>query len=142
MVLPPLLILLRLGEMAHDWPWVRALGMLFSLYAVVMLVWTPRALGQLLVLKAVIYDDHHLVTHGPFRYLRHPSYSGVLALWLGAALGTLDWVLLALWVPAAIVTAIAARAEDELLRARFGLEYEAWADDVGEFVPACGAKRA
>jgi protein-S-isoprenylcysteine O-methyltransferase len=44
-----------------------------------MLVWDARALGQLLVLKAVIYDDHQLVTHGPFRYLRHPRYSGVLA---------------------------------------------------------------
>jgi protein-S-isoprenylcysteine O-methyltransferase Ste14 len=113
-----------------------------SVYAAVMLIAMVRALGSLLVLRAVVFSDHHLVTTGPFRFLRHPGYSAALALWLGAGLGTMNGPVLILWVVAVAGTMVAARAEDELLREKFGLVYDAWAEDVGEFVPKFGAKRA
>jgi protein-S-isoprenylcysteine O-methyltransferase len=92
---------------------MRALGVLLTLYAAVMLLWASTTLGRFLVPQAVVVEDHDLVTHGPYRFLRHPAYSGDLALWLGAALGTVNVLLLALWPVSAFGTYLQTRQEDE-----------------------------
>jgi protein-S-isoprenylcysteine O-methyltransferase len=75
----------------------------------------------------VVVEDHELVTRGPYRFLRHPAYSGDLALWLGAALGTVNLLLLALWPVSALGTYLQTRQEDELLASKFGAAYETYA---------------
>jgi protein-S-isoprenylcysteine O-methyltransferase Ste14 len=44
---------------------------------------------------------HSVVTDGPYRYVRHPGYTGSTAAWLGSALMLASWWAL---VPAALVT--------------------------------------
>ena len=41
-------------------------------------VWSIVALGRFFTVDVAIRDDHQLVVSGPFRVLRHPSYTGVL----------------------------------------------------------------
>jgi protein-S-isoprenylcysteine O-methyltransferase Ste14 len=134
-VLPPLFILLRVGEIHADWLPVRLFGFLLSVYAAVMLLWVAAALGRFLVPQAVIHQDHALVTAGPFRFVRHPAYSGDLALWLGAALGTLNVLLLALWPIAWVGSFVQASAEERLLVSTFGTAYETYGRRIGRFVP-------
>ncbi len=134
-VLPPVIILTRTGELDVRWIPLRALGFLLSLYAAVMLLWASATLGRFLVPQAVVLADHDLVTRGPYRLLRHPAYSGDLALWLGAALGTVNVLLLALWPVSALGTYLQTRQEDELLASRFGAAYETYASRTGRLVP-------
>ena len=75
------------------------------------------------------------MSSGVYRLVRHPIYSAVLALWLGAALGTLNVLLLVLWVVPLVGVNIQARAEEELLRARFGQAYADYAARTRAFVP-------
>ena len=96
-LVPPLIVLSGIGQVPAIWPPLRVLGFGLSLYAFGILVWVPRALGRFLIPEAAVFPDHMLVTSGPFRFLRHPSFSGALALWLGTALGTLNWFLFVLW---------------------------------------------
>src|SRR6185503_3635585 len=95
-VLPLVIILTRAGQLDARWIPLRLLGFLLSLYAAVVLLWASATMGRFLVPQAVVVADHQLVTRGPYRFLRHPAYSGDLALWLGAALGTVNVLLLAL----------------------------------------------
>ncbi len=134
-LVPLFLLLSGIGQLSAGWPLIRILGFALSLYAFIILTWVPRVLGRFLVPQAVVFPDHVLVTAGPFKFLRHPSFSGALALWLGTALGTLNWLLLALWFLLVVGKTIQARAEEEILRAKFGSAYEAYTRQTGRFIP-------
>lgn len=134
-LVPPLVLLVGLGRLSAGWPLIRLLGFALSLYALVMLTWVPRVLGRLLIPQAAVFPDHMLVTSGPFKFLRHPSFSSALALWLGATLGTLNWLLLVLWVPLVAGKTLQARAEEEILHAKFGSAYEAYTRRTWRFIP-------
>jgi protein-S-isoprenylcysteine O-methyltransferase len=134
-LVPPLILLSGIGQLSAGWPFIRVIGFALSLYALVILAWVPRVLGRFLVPQAVVFPDHALVTSGPFRFVRHPSFSGALALWLSTGLGTLNWLLIVLWLPLVLAKTIQARAEEELLHAKFGSVYEAYARQTGRFIP-------
>jgi protein-S-isoprenylcysteine O-methyltransferase Ste14 len=134
-LVPPLAILSGIGQLSTVWPLIRLLGFALSLYALVILLWVPQVLGRFLIPQAAVFPDHALVTAGPYKFLRHPSFSGALALWLGTALGTLNWPLFALWFLLVAGKTIQARAEEEILYAKFGSVYAAYALRTGRFIP-------
>jgi len=133
------MIFFRIGEVQAEWTIVRILGVLVSLYAIVLLPSSAATLGRFLVPQAVVFENHELVTHGPFRYVRHPAYAGDLALWLSAALGTLNLPLLVLWPLYVLGVSAEARVEEELLQAKFGSTYRDYANRSGRFLPRLGA---
>ena len=128
-------LLTRVGQVQAEWLPLRVLGVLLSLYALVMVPWAIRVLGRHFVPGAAVLRDHAVVTSGPYRLVRHPIYSAVVALWLGAALGTLDWLLLALWPLIVFAILKHVKAEEGLLRAKFGDAYEAYSKGKGRLVP-------
>ena len=137
-LIPPFAMLTRVGELNAGWSAVRLVGLLFGVYAAVILPWSASTLGRFLVPQARVSHDHQLVVAGPFRFLRHPAYSGDLALWLGSALATLNVLLLVLWPLYVLGATMQARVEDGLLEAKFGEEYRRYAAHVGCFLPRLG----
>lgn len=109
-----------------------------------------RALGELFTLEVNICDDHKLITHGPYAYVRHPSYTSALAVFIGSVCcyGSLgSWfrecqIINTAWGGALIaaymmfltvgMTVITSRpaVEDQLLRERFKGQWDAWAQRV------------
>jgi len=96
----------------------------------VILPWSASTLGRFLVPQARVSRDHELVVEGPFRLVRHPAYSGDLALWLGSALATLNVLLLVLWPLYLLGVRIQSRVEEGLLESKFGHEYRRYASRV------------
>jgi protein-S-isoprenylcysteine O-methyltransferase Ste14 len=137
-LIPPIAMLTRAGEVDAGWWAVRCLGVLLGFYAAVILPWSASTLGRFLVPQARVSRDHELVVEGPFRFVRHPAYSGDLALWLGSALATLNVLLMGLWPLYVLGATMQSRVEDELLAAKFGDEYRHYAARVGRFVPRLG----
>ena len=100
--------------------------------------WGRRTMGEMYdvssALGARLYADHRLVTHGPFRYVRHPLYvAGTLAE-VGALLMYRTWASL-LVVANAISLAKRARLEEEALAAEFGAEYVAYKERTPGWFP-------
>jgi protein-S-isoprenylcysteine O-methyltransferase Ste14 len=95
-----------------------------------------RTLGKQWSLTARVLEDHRLVTTGPYARVRHPIYSGLLALLLatGLANATPSETGVAALVYVA-GTLLRIRREEGLLRAAFGPEYEAYAKRVPALVP-------
>jgi protein-S-isoprenylcysteine O-methyltransferase Ste14 len=130
-----LILLTQTGEMLGEWAILRVLGVGLSLYTIFMLPWAVRTLGHYGIPGTAVLRDHVLITSGPFRLVRNPGYSAIMALWLGAALGTMNWLLLVLWPVLIAILSAVTREEERLLRAKFGASYEAYTARTGRFVP-------
>jgi len=106
-----------------------ALGVAFSLWAI-------ATLGRHYDLVLEVHEDHELIRAGPYALVRHPVYTGLALHFAGLCLATGNALMIAgtllLSVPAFYLRA---RAEETLLRERFGAEYEKYAREVPMLVP-------
>jgi len=68
-------------------------------------IWLSRPLARLLRESPnCISESQRVVQEGPYKNVRHPGYLGVILLWVGAGLATVNWIVAAL----ATLTVIAA----------------------------------
>jgi protein-S-isoprenylcysteine O-methyltransferase Ste14 len=134
-VLPPALIALRIGEIEASWLPVRIVGLVIGLTGVVLLVWACVLLGRFLIHEAAVREDHALIERGPYRFVRHPVYAGYLALLLGTGIASLNVCLLLIWPVSLLGIHIQAASEEQLLRARFGQDYERYVGRIGRLIP-------
>jgi protein-S-isoprenylcysteine O-methyltransferase Ste14 len=133
-LLPPALIALRIGEIEVSWLPVRIVGFAVGLAGAVLLVWASLLLGRLLVHEAAVREDHALIERGPYRFVRHPVYAGYLALLLGSGVASLNVCLLLIWPVSLLGIHIQAASEEQLLRTRFGQDYERYVGRTGRLV--------
>ena len=72
-----------LGPLTDDFA---AAGALLCIVGLAFAVWARVALGRSWGMPMTLHDDPELVTSGPYRYVRHPIYSGLSAMLLGTSL--------------------------------------------------------
>jgi len=111
-------------------------GLVVMWVGLALRAWSILYLGGLFSAVVVLKPDHRLVTTGPYRYVRHPSYSGALlaALGFGVALG--HWTsLLVLVLTWAIGLAYRIRVEEAAMLDAFGPEYAAYRARTRRIVP-------
>jgi protein-S-isoprenylcysteine O-methyltransferase Ste14 len=133
---PYVVVVLRPGPELPLPDALRGLGLVLAAAGVALALWAIVTLGRHYDLVLEIHSDHQLVRDGPFAWARHPVYTGLIVHFIGACLATGNLLLVAgtLFgtIPAFVVRA---RAEERLLRERFGAEYERYAEEVGMLVP-------
>lgn len=106
------------------------------LLAVGLFFASSRAMGRNWSIVARTREDHDLVTWGPFALIRHPIYTALFAWMVAMAVAFGHWRGLILGVPLYwIGTWMRVTREEELLRAQFGVAYDAYAARVKRFVP-------
>ena len=101
-----------------------------------MMFWAIRTLGRQWAVSARLVDGHELVTAGPYRFVRNPIYSGLFGLAMATA-GVLSrpWTI-AVGAPLFLAgTLVRVRAEERLLRERFGSRYDDFASRVPALLP-------
>lgn len=95
-----------------------------------------RHLGKQLRILAGLYPDHELVRTGPYGAVRHPVYTSMFLLMLATGLLFVRWPMLLLAVALYVAgTEIRIHAEEGLLRARFGKEFEEYQRSVPAYLP-------
>jgi protein-S-isoprenylcysteine O-methyltransferase Ste14 len=115
-----------------------AVGTLLGAVGLFFYLWGRFALADMYnvssSLGSELYSSHRLVTSGPYRFVRHPMYFGILVGALGALLVYRTWT--TVFVIAALPGAVfKARREDRLLAAEFGKTYDAYRRRTPGFVP-------
>jgi protein-S-isoprenylcysteine O-methyltransferase Ste14 len=111
-------------------------GLVLWMLGVAVLLWASWVMGRHLAIDGLA-EDHELVTHGPYRYLRHPVYVSFAAIAIGIALVFRSYVLLGLSVMLMVTGQWWAKAEERLLASTegFGDAYRAYAARTGRFFP-------
>lgn len=114
---------------------VRWVGVVLYIGGGALRMWPVFVLGKRFSGLVAIQPGHTLVTTGIYRFIRHPSYLGLLINALGWALAfrSLIGVLLALLMLIPLLTRI--RSEEALLRTQFGSEYDAWCARTWRLIP-------
>jgi len=114
---------------------VRWIGVILYLAGGVLRIWPVFVLGRRFSGLVAIQPGHTLVTDGIYRTIRNPSYLGMLVLSLGWALAFRSLVGMFLALINIVPLVARMRAEERLLRAQFGDEYEAYRRRTWRMLP-------
>jgi protein-S-isoprenylcysteine O-methyltransferase Ste14 len=115
-----------------------ALGALLLFPGLALVLWGRFTLGEMYYVSssmgAQLYADHRLITYGPFAFVRHPMYVGILLASAGGLLIYRTWTLVFTTV-AFLGLALRARREEQALAAEFGEQWEAYRQQVPAWIP-------
>lgn len=104
--------------------------------SVLLIMAAIKYLGKEWSLTARLVEGHKLATSGPYAYVRHPIYTGLLGMLLATGLAFSNSIaLVAALVIFSIGTMIRVRSEERLLREAFGQEFDDYARRVSAIVP-------
>jgi protein-S-isoprenylcysteine O-methyltransferase Ste14 len=115
--------------------WARWLGTGIMLVCVPLIYWVFSSLGKNVTPTVVTRQEHTLVTHGPYRWVRHPLYTVGFLLFLGLSLLAANWFIALMLVLGIIPLAMRTPIEEARLMERFGDEYRAYMERTGRFLP-------
>jgi protein-S-isoprenylcysteine O-methyltransferase Ste14 len=116
--------------------WPAALGLALVAAGIGLRSWSIAVLGRFFQYRIEVQAGHRIVTSGPYRCVRHPSYTGMALVLVGIALASGDALsLLAVAVIGGAGLAVRIRAEERQLADAFGPEYERFAAERKRLVP-------
>jgi protein-S-isoprenylcysteine O-methyltransferase Ste14 len=114
---------------------VRWIGVLLFVAGCGLMAWTFRSLGRNLTDTVVTRQAHTLVSHGPYRWIRHPLYDATILISSGIGLAAANWFILVTGFLAFAVIVVRTRIEERNLLARFGEGYRSYMERTGRFLP-------
>ncbi|MBO0787983.1 MAG: isoprenylcysteine carboxylmethyltransferase family protein [Actinobacteria bacterium] len=122
------------------WPggglWPVVAGLVLIVAGIGLRAWSIITLGRFFQYQIRVQPGHRVVTAGPYRYVRHPSYTGVALALLGIALACGDVLCL---IPVAVFggtgLAVRIRAEERQLADALGAEYRQFAAERKRLIP-------
>jgi protein-S-isoprenylcysteine O-methyltransferase Ste14 len=96
--------------------------------------WARAHLGRNWGMPMSLRQGHELVTSGPYAYVRHPIYSGIMLAMIGSALAVgIFW--LALFVLYIAYFLLSARSEEKMMLAQFPQAYPAYRRRTKMLIP-------
>jgi protein-S-isoprenylcysteine O-methyltransferase Ste14 len=123
------------------WPFVRERaaviysGFVLALLGLALAMWARIHLGQYWSDRVVLKVDHQLVRTGPYAWIRHPIYSGVLLGVAGTAVVLGEWRGVLAFVILLVNYCIKAGREDRLLAEAFPDQFAEHKSHAGFLLP-------
>jgi protein-S-isoprenylcysteine O-methyltransferase Ste14 len=113
-----------------------AIGMAMILAGLALRGWAFLALGDYFTFTVMVSSDQPVIATGPYRLLRHPSYTGLLLASAGVGVASANWVAVATLtlLPLAILI-WRIRVEENALLATLDGPYRAYASQHKRLVP-------
>jgi len=132
------------GDVPREWlrarlfapnVWTEGLGIALTAAGLGFALWARAYLGRNWSGVVTVKVGHELVRSGPYRWVRHPIYTGMILAMLGTALerhqvrGLIAVVLLYVGFK------IKSRIEEQTMAATFGSQYEEYTSTTGAIMP-------
>ena len=114
----------------------RTLGLILFVLGLALRWYSIVQLGRFFTVDVSIAADHELVESGPYRFVRHPSYTGMLVAFLGFGLTLGNWAaLLILMVPVSWAFIYRMNVEERALVSAMGERYVAYSRRTKRLLP-------
>jgi protein-S-isoprenylcysteine O-methyltransferase Ste14 len=116
--------------------WLFGLGVLIGWIGLLLRWWSFVSLGKYFTVVVQTSEDQPVVERGPYRVLRHPSYTGLLLAFIGGALMWGNWIS-ALGAVGLVLVALLyrLRIEERAMNAALGDRYRQFAANRARLVP-------
>jgi protein-S-isoprenylcysteine O-methyltransferase len=113
-----------------------AIGVILMVFGLIVRWVAIIHLGRFFTVNVAIAEDHRLITTGPYRFVRHPSYTGTLLVFLGFGLCMLNlFSLAAIFLPISAAFLWRMHVEENALKEAFGDRYRAYAAATRGLIP-------
>jgi protein-S-isoprenylcysteine O-methyltransferase len=117
-------------------PWTGRIALAVFGLGCALRAWSVLVLGRFFTVDVAIHAGHELVARGPYRVLRHPSYTGALLIFFGLGLQLHSWpALLVLVLPLLGVFLRRIQVEERALAQHFGAAWTAHCERTWRLVP-------
>jgi protein-S-isoprenylcysteine O-methyltransferase Ste14 len=122
-----------------NWPDSLAIVLLADLLMIVGMVlriWSIVHLGKFFTVNVAIQEGHRVIQDGPYRVVRHPSYSGSIIAIIGVACLTFNWLGFVVIIACSLVAyALRISVEEKVLFQSLGEEYRRYAERTKRLIP-------
>ena len=116
--------------------WVYYIGIVVMVAGIVIRQSAIAVLGRFFSTNIGVQYEHRVVDTGPYRLVRHPSYSGAFVLQLGIGLAVQNWgALLVIIAGFAIVYGQRMLAEEKVLVSALGEDYVRYMKRTKRIIP-------
>jgi protein-S-isoprenylcysteine O-methyltransferase Ste14 len=121
-------------------PWFRSqvtiAGIAFILIGAVLRWWAIITLGRYFTFDVAVRPIQQVVQSGPYRFVRHPAYSGTLLTVLGVGLALANWASLAAALAGGLIGHLyRVRVEERALKEALGQPYVDYMRHTKRFIP-------
>jgi protein-S-isoprenylcysteine O-methyltransferase Ste14 len=106
-----------------------------TLLGVMFMIWSRITLGKNWSANVTLKEGHELITSGPYAYVRHPIYSGLLLMILGLAIYAGSFLGFFVFLLFLFGARYKAHKEEKLLLEYFPQEYPAYKKKVWTLIP-------
>jgi protein-S-isoprenylcysteine O-methyltransferase Ste14 len=114
-------------------PALASIGIALVALGIGLAIWTRVYLGRNWGMPMSLKEDAELITSGPYTYVRHPIYGGLLVAMLGSTLVSVWWI-----VVLALFTAYfiwSAKTEEKIMGEQFPQFYHGYMKRTRMFIP-------
>jgi protein-S-isoprenylcysteine O-methyltransferase Ste14 len=116
-------------------PWLPAVGVLLLWAGVAFAIWARATLGRNWSAVVQVKRDHELIERGPYRWVRHPIYTGLLMAYLGTSFALGEWRGLLGTAIVGVSLWFKLKLEERWMREQFGARYEDYMRRVKALLP-------
>jgi protein-S-isoprenylcysteine O-methyltransferase len=111
-------------------------GLALTVAGVILASWSKIRLGRHFSTTLGVKKNHQLIDSGPYRWMRHPMYTGLLGVLLGGALAyDSGAVLILLFLPFSVFFYWQSMVEEKLLAGHLGRAYREYQAGTGRLLP-------
>ncbi|MFZ1156488.1 MAG: isoprenylcysteine carboxylmethyltransferase family protein [Candidatus Sulfotelmatobacter sp.] len=114
---------------------IQRAGVVLTFLGAALAIWARTILGANWSAQISLKVNHQLIRSGPYAYVRHPIYTGLMLAYSGTAIVIGEWRGLLAIVVAAVGITLKAKREEALMITVFGDQYVQHRRDTGFLLP-------
>jgi protein-S-isoprenylcysteine O-methyltransferase Ste14 len=116
--------------------WFFYLGIVLIVVGIIVRQWAIFTLGRFFTLTVGIQKNQKVVDYGPYRFIRHPSYLGLLIALLGIGVALQSWEgVLAIMVISGLAIGYRIYIEEKVMVLELGDEYVQYMKRTKRLIP-------